>query len=95
MDLPACVRLIEGAPPYALFVSDRLDVALISKVTPPKAEHWLNPFEVGWSHDPTSYQQYWLLTPQRLDQLRLLGYTHYTPEKAREFKTVLDKYWNK
>lgn len=92
---PECVRLIEGQPPYAVFVSNRLDVALISKVSPPRAEHWNNPFSMGWSDDPDSLQQYWLLTPEYLDQLRSLGYSHYTKEKALEFKSVLETYWNK
>lgn len=79
-----------GLAPYEIFVTEYLDVILISKVTPPKAEHWNSPFERGFSHD-TTFPKFYRLTDEILSALRTKG-ANFSPEKAQSFKQVLDTF---
>ena len=82
-----------GEAPYEIFCTEFLDVILISKVTPPRAEHWNSPFEYGFSHD-TKFPLFYRLDDKFLGQLRTLG-GNFSPEKAGQFKQVLDTFRNK
>ena len=82
-----------GLAPYEIFVTEFLDVILISKVTPPKAEHWNSPFERGFSHD-TKFPKFYRLDDEMLNVLRTKG-ANFSPQKALSFKQVLDTFRNK
>lgn len=81
-----------GEAPYEIFVTEFLDVILISKVTPPRAINWNSPFEYGFSHD-IKFPLFYRLDDALLARLRTLG-GNFSPEKAQQFKQVLDTFRN-